>query len=58
MKYREKVEISFVNGVHCCFIFVLNFMDFYSNSLESNFTMMTFYSFTDSSCKRAVLTLF
>lgn len=55
MKYREQVKISFASGVHCCFIFVLNFMDFYSNCSESNFTIMTVYSFTDSSCKRAVL---
>lgn len=54
MKYMEQAKISFVKRSLLMFLLFLNVMDFYSNYLEPRLTMLIFYSFTDSSFKRAV----
>lgn len=58
MKYMEQAKISFVKRSLLMFLLFLNVMDFYSNYLEPHLTMLIFYSFTDSSFKRAVRALF
>lgn len=58
MKYMEQAKICFVKRSLLMFLLFLNVMDFYSNYLEPRLTMLIFYSFTDSSFKRAVWALF